>query len=215
MIVIRNQSTRKKKNAKSQDKQGKRRSGSHKVCKHCGHLLTNATTKRPKATGLGVRRTREGAWSATAEPLDAPQLIKGIAAAIPAVLAELGPDASPSTASGTLTGAVRTAVLAEFRTRAEFVGRLCEIDALLQAQPVPPTVADSMTEHLRHLRVRRVTDTTQRDLFVVTEGAGEHFEVLRPAYIDEATGKLVLSGQVRRMEAPANELDGTTNGDAP
>jgi hypothetical protein len=63
--------------------------------------------------------------------------------------------------------------------------------------------------------VRRVTDTTQRDLFVVTEGAGEHFEVLRPAYIDEATGKLVLSGQVRRMEAPANELDGTTNGDAP
>ncbi|WP_322986059.1 hypothetical protein [Streptomyces sp. S584] len=214
MNVTRNQTTIKKKNTKKQNKPDRRQRGSHKVCRHCGQVRTNATAKRPKATGLGIRRAAEGAWSGTTEPLDAAQLIKGIAAAIPAVLAELGPDASPATANSALTGAVRTAVLTEFRTRAQFVGRLCEIDALLQAQPVPPTVLDSMTEHLRHLRLSRITDSTQVDLFVVTEGTGKHFEVLRPAYIDEATGKLALSGQVRRMERPVTELDGTTNGGA-
>lgn len=215
MNVIRNKSTLKK-NAKNEGEPGRRgQRGAHKICRHCGQVRTNATTKRPKATGLGMRRTAESAWSAAAEPLDAAQLIKGIAAAVAALPTEPGPDAGGTVpANSALTGAVRTAILAEFRTRAQFVGRLCEIDALLQEEPTSATLRDSMTEHLRHLRLIRVTDSTQADLFVVTEGTGEHFEVLRPAYVDEATGKLALSGQVRRVERPAAALDSTADGSA-
>ncbi|MGI5144303.1 hypothetical protein [Streptomyces sp. CA-106110] len=55
--------------------------------------------------------------------------------------------------------------------------------------------------------------------FVVVEGDGEAFEVLRPAYVDQATGKLILSGQLRRLPAsdgagrPAGEEETTVGED--
>ena len=92
------------------------------------------------------------------------------------------------------------------------MGRLCEIDALLHTQGVSTTVLDAMTEHLGQLQLRRVTDPEAQELFVVTEGQGEYFEVLRPAYVDEATGKLALAGQLRRMVVAGNEADGAEAG---
>ncbi|MEU2997248.1 hypothetical protein ABZ684_06685 [Streptomyces sp. NPDC006995] len=126
-------------------------------------------------------------------------------AAVPAALAELGEEQRAAETSRALPQAVRTAVIAEFRTRAQFVGRLCEIDALLHAQSVSQAVLDAMTEHLGHLQLRRVTDPGSQELFVVTEGQGEAFEVLRPAYVDEATGKLALAGQLRRVGAASSD----------
>lgn len=185
---------------------------SHKVCPHCGQVRSEATQKRPKPTATAIRRAKKTepqprtAWAAS-EPLDASQVIKGIVAAVPAALAELGEDQRTAGTSSALPQAVRTAVIAEFRTRAQFVGRLCEIDALLQAQGASRAVVDAMTEHLDHLQLRRVTDPGSQELFVVTEGQGEAFEVLRPAYVDEATGKLALAGQLRRVSAAGSEAD--------
>lgn len=190
---------------------------SHKVCPHCGQVRPAATQKRPKPTATAIRRAKateqqpRTAW-ATSEPLDAAQVIKGIVAAVPAALAELGEDQGGARTSSALPQAVRTAVIAEFRTRALFVGRLCEIDALLHAQGASKAVLDAMTEHLGHLQLRRVTDPASQELFVVTEGEGEAFEVLRPAYVDEVTGKLALAGQLRRVTVADNEACVTEGG---
>ncbi|WP_329523583.1 hypothetical protein [Streptomyces griseoaurantiacus] len=133
-------------------------------------------------------------------------------AAIPAALAELGEEHRAGGTSSGLLQAVRAAVIAEFRTRAQFVGRLCEIDALLHAQGASRAVTDVMTEHLGQLQLRRVTDPGSPELFVVTEGQGENFELLRPAYVDEATGKLALAGQLRRVDVTGNGANGTEGG---
>ncbi|WP_406499203.1 hypothetical protein OG936_31055 [Streptomyces sp. NBC_00846] len=202
-----------KKSQQKRVKPEKRQRASHKVCHHCGQVRTNATTKRPKVTGLAARRAAKAVQPIVMKPLDAAQVIKGIVAALPGVLDGLEVDKG-SGASSFIAGAVRTAVLAEFRTRAQFVGRLSEIDALLHAQSVPSEVRGAMAEHLSDLQVSRITDCTRAELFVVTEGEGECLEVLRPAYVDEATGKLALSGQARRFDRPAATLDGTEGGGA-
>ncbi|MFD5929447.1 hypothetical protein [Streptomyces sp. NPDC060333] len=140
---------------------------------------------------------------APAVPLDAPSLIKGIVARIPDALAGLGEDERAVGASGAVATAVRKAVLDEFRTRAQLIGRLCEIDALLQRDGVPAVVRQTVADHLAQTGVRKVVDPTEQELFVVTDGDGPSFEVLRPAYADTVTGKLVLSGQLRRFSPEA------------
>lgn len=202
---------------KKRSNKADKRFRSHKVCAHCGQVRHEATQKRPKPTATAIRRTKKAeqpprtAWAAS-EPLDATQVIKGIVAAVPAALAELGEEQRAGGTSSVLPQAVRTAVIAEFRTRAQFVGRLCEIDALLHTQGVSKAVLGAMTEHLGQLQLRRVMDPEAQELFVVTEGQGEYFEVLRPAYVDEATGKLALAGQLRRMTVAGNEADGAEAG---
>ncbi|MFJ7047356.1 hypothetical protein ACIQVC_28735 [Streptomyces sp. NPDC101112] len=130
-------------------------------------------------------------------------VIKGVAARVPEALTAAGVDEMPP--GGALTAAVRRAVLDEFRTRAQFAGRLAEIDALLwsRAGDSRETVDGAMTAHLRELRLLRVTEPEENDRFVVTEGEGDAFELLSPAYVDELTGKVILAGQLRRIAGPA------------
>ncbi|MFF7166526.1 hypothetical protein ACFZBP_35000 [Streptomyces sp. NPDC008086] len=130
-------------------------------------------------------------------------VIKGVAARVPEALEAAGADEVPP--AGALTAAVRRAVLDEFRTRAQFAGRLAEIDALLwsRAGESRETVEGAMTAHLRELRLLRVTKPEESDRFVVTEGEGDAFELLSPAYVDELTGKVILAGQLRRIAGPA------------
>jgi hypothetical protein len=62
----------------------------------------------------------------------------------------------------------------------------------------------ALTAHLRDLRLLRVTDPEESDRFVVTEGEGDAFELLSPAYVDELTGKVILAGQLRRVAGAAS-----------
>ncbi|MFF8310439.1 hypothetical protein [Streptomyces lydicus] len=128
--------------------------------------------------------------------------IKGIVERIQEALESAsGTDAPPTSV---LNATVRKAVLEEFRTRAQFVGRLAEIDALLWSQPEHrgDVVSTAVETHLRDLRLLRLTEPEESDRFVVTEGEGELFELLRPGYIDELTGKIILAGQLRRVDRP-------------
>ncbi|MFE7753328.1 hypothetical protein [Streptomyces sp. NPDC057428] len=137
------------------------------------------------------------------DPIDAMTVIKGVSERIPKALEAAGVDeVAPS---GALAMAVRRAVLDEFRTRAQFAGRLAEIDALLwsRAGDSREAVDGAMTAHLRELRLLRVTEPEESDRFVVTEGEGDAFELLSPAYVDELTGKVILAGQLRRVAGPA------------
>ncbi|MER6141524.1 hypothetical protein ABT174_15850 [Streptomyces sparsogenes] len=129
-------------------------------------------------------------------------IIKGVTARMPEALEAAGADDVPP--AGAVTAAVRRAVLDEFRTRAEFAGHLAEIDALLWSWTgASHEIAEGvMTGHLRELRLLRVTEPEESDRFVVTEGEGDAFELLSPAYVDELTGKVILAGQLRRVAAP-------------
>ncbi|MEU3189071.1 hypothetical protein ABZ686_00165 [Streptomyces sp. NPDC006992] len=152
-------------------------------------------------------------------------MIKGVVNGLQAALG----DATASPLSSTaLTAATRKAVLDEFRTRSQFAGRLAEIDALLRSRsmcaPEPAghvtadesaevaLLAQSLDEHLRDLHIRRIDTADESEAFVVTEGEGESFEVLRPAYVDEMTGKVILAGWLRRI--PTTDALGTGGGDA-
>ncbi|MFI1518612.1 hypothetical protein [Kitasatospora cineracea] len=143
------------------------------------------------------------AWQKETEPLEAGTLVRRLAEAIPGALASQGEEQQAAGASAAVASAVRSAVLAEFRTRAQFAGRICEIDARIWGQEgVPDAIRSTADEHLSQLGLRRVTEPADgAELFVITEGKGDVLEVLRPAYLDEVTGQTVLGGQLRRRPA--------------
>ncbi|MFC8389828.1 hypothetical protein [Streptomyces sp. CB02400] len=189
----------------------------HRPCPHCGHIQPGKSrTAAPHKPG-GLKRSkgkqqqsveqpavaRPQAVPEPPEPIDAKTVIQGVVERVPAALADANAgEVPPSTA---LNVAVRKAVLDEFRTRTQFAGRLAEIDALVWAQAAHggELLGGAMREHLRSLRILRVTEPEESDRFVVTEGEGETFEVLRPAYVDEVTGKVILAGHLRRVPGPA------------
>lgn len=194
-----------------------RQEPARRPCPECGGSGPGTwRTAAPHKPG-GLQRLRERHRDAPAEasstaavdappppdPIDAITVIKGVAARVPEALEAAGADEVPP--AGALTAAVRRAVLDEFRTRAQFAGRVAEIDALLwsRAGDSRETVEGAMTAHLRELRLSRVTEPEESDRFVVTEGEGDAFELLSPAYVDELTGKVILAGQLRRIAAPA------------
>ncbi|MET7809622.1 hypothetical protein ABZT26_02035 [Streptomyces sp. NPDC005395] len=208
-------------NRKTTERRGEKRvklpknERAHRPCPHCGQIQpgSNHADAPHKPSGLMRRRAKRqqlSEQSAVAdvqaatevlEPVDAKTLIQGVVERIPAALAATAVgDVVPATG---LNVAVRKAVLDEFRTRTQFAGRLAEIDALLWAQPDHggELVNGSLEDHLRQLRLRRVTEPEEEGQFVVTEGEGDRFEVLRPAYVDELTGKVLLSGHLRRVPA--------------
>jgi hypothetical protein len=139
------------------------------------------------------------------EPIDAMTVIKGVVERLPAVLAEIADYGEPPPQSA-LNAVVRKSVLDEFRTRAQFAGRLAEIDSMLWLRRADGDDAmdAALDQHLRDLRLLRLTEPETGDRFVVTEGEGESFELLRPAYVDELTGKVILAGQLKRV--PSGEI---------
>ena len=189
----------------------------HRRCPTCGQTQSGAHASPPQKPG-GLKRRKERLTSvpvkpaeATAveiapphpDPIDAMTVIKGVAARVPEALEAAGADEMPP--AGALTAAVRRAVLDEFRTRAQFAGHLAEIDTLLwsRAGTSRETVECAMTGHLRELWLLRVTEPEESNRFVVTEGEGDAFELLSPAYVDELTGKVILAGQLRRIAGTA------------
>lgn len=189
-------------------------------CPHCGRIRSGSVGKAAPHKPGGLRQlralrqkklaatavTRPPAHPAKPDPIDAVTVIKGVVERIPEALESAAADALAPTS--VLNTAVRKAVLDEFRTRAQFAGRIAEIDALLWSQGARggDTISGAMEAHLRDLRLIRLTVPEQSDRFVVTEGEGEAFELLRPAYVDELTGKVLLAGHLRRVPGPANTV---------
>ncbi|MEU7018422.1 hypothetical protein [Streptomyces sp. NPDC046385] len=184
----------------------------HRPCPHCGQVKHSTNLPPHKPGGLKRRKAKRSeadipaaaAVDASPAPLDAVTVIKGIVQGIQEALESASVADTPPTS--VLNAAVRKAVLEEFRTRAQFVGRLAEVDALLWSRPEHrgDVVSTAMETHLRELRLLRLTDPEESDRFVVTEGEGELFELLRPGYVDELTGKIILSGQLRRVDRPGH-----------
>jgi S-adenosylmethionine:diacylglycerol 3-amino-3-carboxypropyl transferase len=110
-----------------------------------------------------------------------------------------------------VTAVLRQAVLEAFRTREQYVARLVETDAAswmteMSAKSLRRAVRASLIDS----GVRVIESTDEGEHFVVVEGEGDGFEVVRPAYLDQATGKLILSGQLRRVFVPGGHADSRT-----
>ncbi|MGW7042019.1 hypothetical protein ACWGDT_04690 [Streptomyces avermitilis] len=146
-------------------------------------------------TGIALRTYRPEQLLSPAELLGRFSEIAG------ELVAELPTEQRPTGAE--VTKALRQAVLEAFRTRDEYIARLVETDAThWNTKPSALIMRRAIRSSLIDTGVRVVEDSEEQELFVVVEGEGAAFEVVRPAYVDQATGKLILSGQLRRVAAP-------------
>ncbi|KOU77372.1 hypothetical protein ADK61_13285 [Streptomyces sp. XY66] len=117
------------------------------------------------------------------------------------MISQLPEESRPTPAS--VNAALRQGVLEAFRTRDEHIARLVETDLLAGTPGQGATsIRRAVRASLIDMGVRVVEEAAEQELFVVVEGEGEGFELVRPAYVDQATGKLLLAGQLRRIAAP-------------
>lgn len=134
------------------------------------------------------------------ELLSPAELLKRFTGAAQDLIERIPEEERPSQPA--VLAALRQGVLEAFRTREEHLARMVESD--LEARGSGNRMSTlkwqvSVRKALLGLGVRVVETADETDLFVVVEGEGEAFEVVRPAYVDQATGKLILSGQLKRV----------------
>ncbi|MCF4135900.1 hypothetical protein L1856_01720 [Streptomyces sp. Tue 6430] len=189
---------------------------------------TTAAPKRvtPKGNN-GLKHRREKRQAAADVPKDSPRtyrpeellsphmLLSRFTERATGLLTAVPEEGRPTQAA--VTAALRQAVLEAFRSREEYVARMVEVDLLAGS---PNQSASSLRKGIRTALLDqgvRCVDSPdgESELFVVVEGDGEAFEVLRPAYVDQATGKLVLSGQLRRLPGPDEGDHSVGNDEAP
>lgn len=114
------------------------------------------------------------------------------------LISQLHQEARPTTA--TVNAALRQGVLEAFRTRDEHIARLVETDLLASTpEQGAKAIRRAVRASLIDMGVRVVEEADEQELFVVVEGEGDGFELVRPAYVDQATDKLLLAGQLRRL----------------
>ncbi|MFB7605355.1 hypothetical protein [Streptomyces gardneri] len=149
------------------------------------------------------------------ELLNPADLLKRFSVCAQRLIAELPEKDQPRQAE--ITAALRQGVLDAFRTREEHLARLVESDVEARGSGKRMSTLKwqvSVRKSLLGLGVRVVEAPDEQELFVVVEGDGDAFEVIRPAYVDQATGKLILSGQLRRVPAPARAGEAGQEGEA-
>lgn len=160
------------------------------------------TVKVPKPTGMGRRREsrldRAGIAFPREEQLDPAVILERFTERLDARLGGLDPGSGTSPSH--ITNALRQAVLEAFRTREDYVARLVELDQYASKEGMAvKDLSRQIGREIEAAGVRRITDPRETDCFVVFGGEGDHFEILRPAYRDEGTGRLILSGRLRRV----------------
>ncbi|MGP4051582.1 hypothetical protein [Streptomyces sp. 2A115] len=147
------------------------------------------------------------------ELLNPADLLKRFSASAQRLLEAIPDEERPK--QGEVLAALRQGVLEAFRTREEHLARMVESD--LEARGSGNRMSTlkwqvSVRTALLGLGVRVVETTDEQEFFVVVEGEGDGFEVVRPAYVDQATGKLILSGQLRRVPATVKRASSEAHG---
>lgn len=182
-------------------------------------MSENKAPKKP--TGLKARKEAR-AWEADMdlrtyrpeELLNPAELLARFTEKARELVERIPEENRPSGAE--VTAVLRQAVLEAFRTREQYVARLAETDAASWMTAMPAkSLRRAIRASLVDTGIRVVESSDEREYFVVVEGEGDGFEVVRPAYVDQATGKLILSGQLRRVFVPGKRVDsGTGDQDA-
>jgi hypothetical protein len=162
-----------------------------------------ALRERPNRHGVQFEAPATPAWTSPAELLSPAAILQRFTERTQELLQAIPEEERPNPSA--VTAALRQGVLDAFRTREDFVAKLVELEAdahRMESGNLPARqwrIAVRNALLVQGIHVDGLADDP--NLFVVVEGEGESFEVIRPAYVDQTTGKLILSGQLRRVPA--------------
>jgi hypothetical protein len=101
--------------------------------------------------------------------------------------------------------AVRRALVENMKTRQTHLSQLAQLVQLVEDKGRHDALARKIQEFCGTIGVKRVTGAEDLSLFRVVEGNPEtepHVAVLKPAYVEELSGRLVLAGEVAFTEVP-------------
>jgi hypothetical protein len=101
---------------------------------------------------------------------------------------------------------LRKQVVAAVSARQAHLSQLVQIDVMLQHGADTAMLAKVVPDWLEQAGLKKVTRPDQGDadlLFELVEDLGGELEVLAPAYVDDATGRVIRQGRARRAEPPA------------
>lgn len=97
---------------------------------------------------------------------------------------------------------LRKQVIAASGERAAHLHQLAQFDAGLRAATSAEELAALVREWMAQACLAVVTDPAVEGAFeVVGDGHGDEYRVLRPAYVDTVSGRVVRGGVVERVEA--------------
>ena len=101
---------------------------------------------------------------------------------------------------------LRKQVVTAVTARLTHLAQLVQLDAALAHGADRDYIARTVSGLLEQASLARVTDTNRADqdlLFELVEDLGGPVEVLEPAYVDLASGRVIRPGQARRAASPA------------
>ncbi|WP_160050528.1 hypothetical protein [Nocardiopsis sp. FR4] len=107
--------------------------------------------------------------------------------------------------------AVRRALVENMQARRTHLAQLAQLAELTEAKGRRDAVARRIADFCRTSGLKKVTGIEDLSLFRVVEGDPEtqpHAAVVKPAFVDEATNRLVLAGEVVFSDAPPHKDPG-------
>ncbi|MEV4372950.1 hypothetical protein AB0J71_38190 [Nonomuraea sp. NPDC049637] len=97
-----------------------------------------------------------------------------------------------------ISSVLRQSILEAFRCRKLHVSQLVEMDRSVRHGITTAQLTTLVDDLLARAGVHRMMDMENFDFFINVNGGGadDDFEVVEPAYLDAATGQLLLPGQI-------------------
>lgn len=101
--------------------------------------------------------------------------------------------------------AVRRALIENMQARRTHLAQLAQLAQLAEEQGRHDVLARKIADFRRSTGLKKVMGTEDLSLFRVVSGSpetGEHATVLKPAFVDETDGRLVVAGEVEFSDVP-------------
>lgn len=101
--------------------------------------------------------------------------------------------------------AVRRALIESMQARRTHMAQLAQLSQLAEEKGRNDVLTKKIADFRRTTGLKKVMGTEDLSLFRVISGspeAGQHATVLKPAFVDEMDGRLVVAGEVKFSDAP-------------
>lgn len=98
--------------------------------------------------------------------------------------------------------AVRRALIEAMQVRQTHLAQLAQIRQLCDKSESHSALKRKIHDFCQTTGLLRITNMDNPSLFRVVAGSGEYAVVEQPAYVDEATGRLVIAGEIRLTSVP-------------
>jgi hypothetical protein len=118
---------------------------------------------------------------------------------------------------------LRKQVAVAARERQAHLVQLAILDEALRSTDDVSAARSVLSELMQQAGLARIEDADRPDMYEVVAGKGTRLEILSPAYVEEATGRLIRQGSARATEPegaaatveprdrePGHEMESTT-----